>query len=152
MQLDITSNIADFQKLLQQRANDAPKVVRKALIDATTIVYLASRGKLVEQVYNQPIPTVTRKRGKNKGQSAKAWKRTSTLLRGERFYFQGSGLNLVGIIDNKTPYAFNRHELDRPSRIDGVTRVARWREDALRESTPRVLEAVRTAIRAGLNG
>lgn len=150
MQLDISSNLDEFQKLLQSRANDAPEVVRKAIVDATTIVYLASRGQLVEQVYNKPIPAIVRKRGRDKGKSVPAWKRTSTLLRGERFYFVGSGLGTVGIIDNKTPYAWHRHQLDRPSRVDGVTRSATWRQDALRDSTPRVLETFREAIAAQL--
>ena len=150
MRIDVSSNCREFEELMKRRAQEAPQIIKKAIIEATTLVYLSSRSILVEKIYNQPIPTVVRKRGKDKGRAVPAWKRTSTLLRQERYYFRNSGADLEGLIDNNTPYALARHNLDRASRIDGKTRIARWREDAFKESGQRARDSFREAIRAGL--
>ena len=153
MHLDLTSNLRAFRDALQVKARNAPRVFKKAVIDATTEMFTVSRGLMSALIYNVAIPNVQRwkqrvRSGKRKGKWRKfkqardvpAWKRTGRLLRGERFYFRGSGLDLEGIIDNDTPYAVPRHE--------NRKRVARWRADALRIGGPRAVAKFKEAMDA----
>ena len=132
-------------------------------IDATGEVFNVSRQWLVALVYVPDIPVVRRfrqriKSGKRAGQWRRfrkltyrlAWRRTSTLLRGERFYFRGRGTDTVGVIDNATPYAEDRHNLDRPSPVDGKTRRARWRDKAREQGIPRARTIFRDTYKRGI--
>lgn len=130
---------------LQKDGRRVSVLIAKSVTDATALVFTESRGQLSEMVYNQPIPMVMRrKRGLTKSgkkrprRSVPAWRRTSHLLRSERSYISGSGATTVGTIDNAAKYAQARHDLDRPSPIDGKVRRAPWRRAAANRTTPRV--------------
>lgn len=168
-------------QLVEELRAGGPKfgqVIAKGVLDATKIMFEGSRTLLSELIYNRPIPVRARfRRLKNdsggwrhaseKGTSSKktffghlhsarqsnapAWRRTSTLLRGERFYLKGSGALTTGIIDNKTPYAKARHDLNRAGK-DGITRSAHWRTEAAARYGDRSLAAMRAAINAFTSG
>jgi hypothetical protein len=159
MYVNVTHNTSDLVKRLREKAKALPIVVKKAVIDGTTILYVESRTQLSSQIYDQPIPKVRRyvvriRSGKNKGQTRRsktgveraAWKRTGTLLRNERMFIEGSGADIEGVIDNKTPYALARHELNRASPYDGLVRRAQWRKDALANKRAEVEQVIETAI------
>lgn len=136
MNIDITSNIDEIAKLLKDKADKVPDALHKAVVRTTAAALHESRNQLSEQVYNQPIPT--RKNGKP------AWKRTSNLIRQERAYYDGP---LEGVIDNAAPYAQPRHDLNRPSPVDGKVRKAEWRKTARENIEPKVQQIVEDALR-----
>lgn len=159
MKIDIGSNLSEFAELMRRRSEATPEVVKKAVIQSTTEIFTISREAMSRLIYNQPIPNRlatkrTIRSGKNKGKVRRfktpklvpAWRRTSNLLRKERFYFRGSGVGIAGTIDNSAPYAKARHDLNRPG-ADGVTRVARWRDEATAKGTPRARAIFREAIK-----
>lgn len=156
MQLDLSADFGALAADLRRRGADLPWLVAKGVVDATGILYEGSRGKLSELIYNRLIPSVKRFRRQRSesgnwraaGESGKrsksffgfahssrqstraAWKRTSTLLRNERMEFRGTGVETEGLVDNKTPYAAARHNLDRPSPY-GYDNRAPWRTEAV---------------------
>ena len=161
MQLNIFADAADLLAALRNKASKFPQIVKKGVIDATVVMFTGSHRRLTEMIYNVPIPKLRRWRqrirsGKRAGKwrrfrkerMQEAWRRTGTLLRNERYYFRGSGADVEGIIDNKTEYAKPRHDLNRPSRIDGKIRRAPWRTATLLEDGEKAKRTFRDAIRA----
>lgn len=162
MKLGLTNNIPEFRALMKKRKRLLRPIIRKAVIDATGEVFIIDRNWMVSLIYVPPIPLIQRFRakirsGKRAGNWRKfrkpkwvaAWKRTSTLLRNERFYFRGGGDETTGTIDNATPYAKPRHDNDAPSPVDGIVRSAPWRTKAKQQGGPRARQIFREAIRAG---
>lgn len=163
MKLSIDSNIPEFAELMRRKRELVPVVVKKAVIDGTTELFQISRSLMVSMIYAKPIPKILRnkrliKTGPNQGQWKKfktpqlvdAWRRTNELLRRERFWFRGSGADTTGVIDNSVPYAQPRHDLNRPSPIDGVIRRAPWRTQARAQGMPVVKRIFREGLDAGL--
>lgn len=151
MNLNIITNLPEFRQLMAKRKRLAKTIIRKAVIDATTAVFTISREWMVALIYAIAIPLRKRwrariKSGKRAGKWRKfrkatfkaAWRRTSKLLRSERFYFRGSGDELTGTIDNDTPYAQARH--------DNKKRPAPWRDKARAQGAGRAQEIFRGAL------
>lgn len=136
MHINITTNIPQFQALVRQKSALAPAVVQKAVIDVTAVTLVESRNQLSAMVYNKPIP-------KRKRSGKPAWKRTNHLINQERSYHPS---RFEGIIDNKAPYAQARHDLNKPSPIDGKTRRAPWRRTAVKKVQPKVKAIVEAAL------
>ena len=158
MNITVGENLGDLERAMRDKGRKVPALVRKGVIDATALVYTTSRGLMSQLIYNQPIPRVRRRNRaltksgrKRPARNVAAWRRSGDLLRGERYYLEGSGVNTTGTIDNAVPYAKARHDLNRPSRVDGKTRRAPWRTVAVRRTTPLVKAIFEQTLRAGLN-
>jgi hypothetical protein len=139
MNVKIELDKASLDKSLNDIQKKTDRGIRKAVTDVTAATLKESRKQLSELVYNKPIPS--RKNGKP------AWKRTSNLIRQERMYMNNP---LEGVIDNHAPYAEARHELDRPSPVDGVTRRAPWREKAVEAIEHKVKRIAEKALESEL--
>lgn len=118
-------------------------------MDATVTLFQIDREKLSGLVYDKE-ETKARRRSRGGGvKTVKLWRRTSQLLRGERYYFRGSGADTEGIIDNRVAYAAARHERKYPAKTQYRTlagsgkkavyqwrsrpdRTAHWRDETLK--------------------
>ena len=138
MHISIKCDAEKVQKLLDSKAREAPIVIQKAVVDGTTQVLRTAREELSAQVYNKPIP-------KRKKSGKPAWKRSGNLIRQERMHFPR---RFEGVVDNRAPYAHRRHELNKPSPVDGVVRRAPWRKTARDKSAPVVQKIFDNAIKA----
>ena len=88
-------------------------------------------------------PAERTRRGRIKTRTVKAWRRTGFLRRSERWRMQSP---FVGLIINNARYAFARHQLNRPSPIDGVVRRAPWRETAIQNTLPMIRKTLRDSV------
>lgn len=145
MQIGIDTNCRDVARQLKRIAESAPRVTRKATIDAMTVLYAGSRGLLSSLIHARAILKVLRRKrsgGKlGRARMVALWKRTSQLLRGEKQHLEsGTDGTVTGTIDNATPYALYRHENTR--------RPAPWRREAVAQYGPTAKEAFRSAIAA----
>lgn len=174
MQFDLQSNISEVVEALKRKAKEVPLAAKKGLVDATTTFYAESLDQLASLIYNRPIPLIKRwRRLKNKNGSwrsaanvkkkqksffgfahsskqseKRAWKRTSTLRRNERAYFDRLA-SFETSVDNATPYANARHELNRPSRF-GYDNQAPWRQKAFEQKKDAAEAKLRDALAVAL--
>ena len=175
MFFNVQSNAVAVVEALRRKAEQTPLAVKKSLVDATNVLFTESLNQLAALVYNRPIPAIKRWRRlkeKNgswrsaakatKGQKSffgmahsarqsakKAWKRTSTLRRNERAYFDKLSA-FETKIDNATPYATARHNLKRASRYD-YDNEAPWRQRAHDNKGAQAEATFRDALAAQLN-
>lgn len=118
MKSELASNAAGVARELEKRAARLVPLTRRAASEATAILLTGSREALQSLIYAKPIPR--RRSGKPK------WTRSGRLLRGETKTIGADGGSVVGTIDNATPYAIYRHQLQGRN-------AAPWREVAVQK-------------------
>lgn len=146
---DIDFNAADFAREIEQFGARNDAAFKAALGAAALSMHASSVNALTSLIYQKDIPKVRRKRGVNAGQTVLAWRRkmrNGGLLGAETYAQSSDGWSYSVFTDPGSPaakYAKARHNLNSPSRIDKKTRVARWREQAVRTGKPRAIEKFR---------
>lgn len=140
MNIKLDSNIEDVRRLIAKKGAQAPRIIERGVKEATAELLKECRNELADMVYNKPIPTLPSGRP--------AWRRTSQLMRQERAYHTRP---FEGIIDNRTPYALARHNLNRSSPVDGQTRRAPWRESAMNKSQGRIKTILEKSVRDSID-
>jgi len=156
MNLKIQANAGAVSRELIRRAGEVQGVTHVAVTAATQSLFVRSKMLLTQLVYQKDIPLVARVRGVNKGKTVLAWRRkmrNGGLLGAERFYVSPDGSE--GRIEtdpssDAAKYAFARHNLNRPSPIDGKVRSAPWRQKAKEEGMDYAMRKFRDALREGL--
>ena len=145
---EISTNTAEFKALMRKHGSRFPKVVSKLLIEVTLDTLLESRDNLAKMVYGVPIPVVGRRsRLTRRIRRRKAWKRTGKLLAGERMKIVGP---FETVIYNSMKYAKPRHNLNRPSPVDGKVRRAPWRDKTKRNARKRIQRRFNRGVKAEL--
>lgn len=166
MHFDLQHNFQGVATELKRVARNFPSLIAKGVVDATNILFQEDRTQLSELVYDRD-ETKVRRRNRKSGRIrvVKLWRRTSQLLRNERFYFRGAGSETEGTIDNRTPYAAARHEQKYPAKTqfrtlagsgkkarsewrDRPNRSAPWRDISLANKGDQAADAFWRAIAA----
>jgi len=136
MGIEITADTSKLSAALGRTSNEFSSIMRACVLQATSTLFTESRGQMSALIYNVPIPV------SNTGRPL--WRRTNTLLRNERFYFEkASGNSLTGLITNNTGYAYWRHEMK-------GEREAPWRNIAVQNKREAALNVFRDTIDAAL--
>ena len=156
MNLKIDANAGQIERELLKRAQAVPNLTKTAVSVATQSLFVRSKALLTRLIYQKDIPKVTSTRGKNKGQTVLAWRRnmrSGGLLGAETFFIASDGSEGRIETEPSSPaakYALARHDLDRPSPIDGKTRSAPWRREAKEQGFDEAMQLFREALREGL--
>jgi len=131
MHFDLQHDFAALSSELKRVGQRFPQVVAKGVVDATKTLFQEDRSQLSGLVYDQEeTKAKVRSRKTGRVRTIKLWRRTSQLLRRERYYFRGSGAETEGVIDNSTPYVASRHERQYPAQTRYRTLVGQARKAA----------------------
>jgi hypothetical protein len=141
---DIQINAAQFEQQLQRIAAEQPQKLQAAIADAGHWLWTVSKNWLTRLIYQKEIPRRPRS-------GRLAWRRTYDLRNAERLAVTTDAQGPVATIftDPSSPaarYAEARHNLDRPSPVDGRTRTAPWRTKAHEEGMSRAIDRVRAHL------
>lgn len=151
--IDIQVDLARFQDEMGRLSAQAERAVQLALGDAGQSLFIASKRQLRALIYQKDIPKITRVRGPNAGRQVLAWRRKMNaggLLGAETYVISSDGMAFTILTEPGSPaalYAQARHNLNRPSPIDGRTRAAPWRERAEAEGSDRAVDKFRARFR-----
>ena len=154
--LSINSNAEGVSRELIEQASAIPNLQKQAISAGVQSLFVRSKMMLTQLIYQKDIPRVTRTRGSNKGRTVLAWRRkmrSGGLLGAETFFIAADGSEGHIETDPNSPaakYAFARHELNRPSPIDGRTRAAPWRKRAKEEGLDDAVAELRRVLSEGL--
>lgn len=138
---DLRVDVSSFQRELQRMEREQPIRARQAIAEAGQWLFTVSKNWLTRLVYQKEIP-------KRPGSSKNAWRRTYELRNAERISVatapDGSQFQIFTDPGSRAArYAQARHDLNRPSRVDGRTRLAPWRTKAREEGMTGAAERIR---------
>lgn len=153
----LQNNAGRIATEIRKRAEMLPAASSGALAKAAESLWVKSKLLLTQLIYQQEIPRVTRKRGKNAGKTVLAWRRkmrAGGLLGSETFSVKADGSEATIGTEPNSPaakYAALRHALNRPSPVDGKTRFAPWRLRAKEQGADDAMKRFRAVLKAGLS-